>query len=531
LKEKAGEKVLQAGGCNGRIAIMRKYIRLIELFLPAVLCCWALGAKRPNEVSTQRPGAKAAVIVCKGMIDDGLYKSIQRRTELALAGGANYLIYRIETYGGLLQAGDSIAKYFIFEAGAKAHTVAYVTSEAISAGAMIAVSCRDIIMKKNTTIGDCAPITTTGKLEGVEREKAESFVRAAFNRAAEANGYPKALLKAMVTMQVEVYRVKNLETGEYEYFESEYLPKDANGYDLGGRELIVKKGELLTLTASQAKEYGIARAVVEDVNGVLGYLAGRDGVQFAGKPEVLETNWSEEMVRRLNSPVVLSVLFMIGLLGVYMELNTPGLGLPGLVAVIAFTVMIGSKYLTGMANWVEVAVFIIGVLLLAVEIFVIPGFGVAGILGILCIFYGLFAMLVKNPPGRFPWPQTSFGWEYLSNSALGLLLGFAGFVVLAILFARYMPKVPLFNRLILAPTVLDESDKMKVSMTQPPEALAQLKIGAVGLVTSKLRPAGTARFGNAVVDVVSQGAFIDKDKQVEIMEIHGNRVVVRPAES
>jgi len=239
-----------------------------------------IGQIEPNEIPRPKTSVEAAVIICKGMIDDGLYKSIRRRTELALNAGVDYVIYEIETYGGFLDSGDSIAKYFILEVGPRAHTVAYVNTEAISAGAMIAVSCKDIIMRENTTIGDCAPIQLGGKLEGVEREKAESFVRATFERAAEANKYPKTLLKAMVTMGSEIYRVKNIETGQYEFYEEERLPKDANEFDLENKELVVKDNELLTLTASKAAEYGVARAVVKDVNAALVFLEKRDNVEF-----------------------------------------------------------------------------------------------------------------------------------------------------------------------------------------------------------------------------------------------------------
>lgn len=478
----------------------------------------------------KRP-VEAAVIVCRGMIDDGLYKSIKRRTELALSEGAEYLIYQIETYGGFLESGDSISKYFILDMGDKAHTVAYVNTEAISAGAMIAVSCRDIVMRENTTIGDCAPIQVGAKLEGVEREKAESFVRATFMRAAEANHYPKALLKAMVSIGTEVYRVKNLKTGEYEFFEAEQMPGDEKRYDLKNKELIVKKDELLTLTASKAAEYGIARAVVKDVNGVLEFLAELDEVEFAGAPVVLETNWSEDMVRWLNSPVVIGLLLMVGLLGLYVEFNTPGLGLAGLVAVICFTILIGSKYLIGLANWVEIALFVVGILLLLIELFLIPGFGVVGFSGILCILLGLFGMLVKNPPDRLPWPQSDFDWLWFTYGVLSILLGFTGFVISAIFLSKYIPKVGFLSGLILLPAAAKKGDEVEVSMTVPPEkGEVCIKVGQTGEAISRLRPAGKARFGDAVVDVVAEGAFIDKGVKVEIIAIYGNRVVVRTGE-
>lgn len=499
----------------------------LSLLLAASLS--VISEAEPNDAEINQPAVKAAVIVCKGMIDDGLYKSIQRRTQIALDRGVKYLVYEISTYGGLLQSSDDISKYFILEVGKKAHTVAYITTEAISAGAMISVSCKDIVMLENTTIGDCAPVTLPGKeLKGVEREKVESFTRAAFDRAAEANGYPQALLRSMVTMQIEVYRVKNIKTGKYEFFESVRLPKDPNEYDLANRELIVENDKILTLTASKAFEYGIARAQVKDRAGVFEFLAERDGVIFVGEPVVLKTSWSEEMVRWLNSPIVMSVLITLALLGVYIEFNTPGVGLPGLVAVICFAVIISSKYLVGLANWVEVALFVVGVLLLMIEIFVLPGFGVAGISGIMCILAGLFGMLIKNPPDKLPWPQTQFDWQLFTNGVLGISFGFVGFVVLAWLLTKYLPRLQFLSGLILVPVAAKRGDGFEVSMMAPAESeIVAVNVGDVGEVVSTLRPTGKAKFGDAMVDVVAAAEFLDKDTKVEIIEIHGNRVIVK----
>jgi membrane-bound serine protease (ClpP class) len=497
-----------------------------------VLCLMLLTglitASEPNVVGTDSPTVNAAVIVCKGMIDDGLFKSIKRRTQIALDNDTEYIIYEIGTYGGLLQSADDISKYFILDIGKKAHTVAYVTTEAISAGAMISVSCRDIIMRENTTIGDCAPIVLGGKLEGVEREKAESFTRAAFARAAEANGYPAALLKAMVTMQTKVYRVKNLQTGESEFIEDKQLSEDPNKYDLDGKELIVKEDEILTLTAARAFEYGIARAQVKDQAGALDFLAERDGVTFTGEPMVLNTLWSEEMVRWLNSPAVMAALVMLAMLGVYIEFNTPGVGLPGLVAVICLVIIIGSKYLVGLANWVEVALFFVGILLLLVEFFVLPGFGIAGMMGIICVMVGLFGMLIKNPPNRVPWPDSPANWDVFIDGLMGLSFGFLGFVVLAWILTKYLPKLQFLSGLILVPAVAKQGTEMEISMTAPPELeTIGVKVGDTGQVVSTLRPTGKARFGNAIVDVVAKAEFLDKGTQVEIINIHGNRVVVK----
>jgi len=507
---------------------MKNSVKLILFVLVLAAGGICVGQMEPNEIPQPQKSVEAVVIICKGMIDDGLYRSIKRRTELALGAGVDYVIYEIETYGGFLESGDSISKYFILDVGPRAHTVAYVNTEAISAGAMIAVSCKDIIMRENTTIGDCAPIQLGAKLEGVEREKTESFVRATFERAAEANKYPKTLLKAMVSMGTEIYRVKNIETGQFEYYEEHRIPKDANQFDIENKELVVKDNELLTLTATKAAEYGIARAVVKDVNAALEFLEKRDNVEFSRAPAVLKTNWSEEMVRWLNSPAVMGVLVMIALLGLYIEFNTPGVWLPGLVAVICFAIIIGSKFLIGLANWVEVALFIFGVLLILIEIFLLPGFGLFGFAGIVCIMIGAFGMLIKNPPDRLPWPQTSFDWQWFLSSVWSMGLGIVGFIILAVLLRKYIPKTVFFSSMMLAPAQAKLGSEIEVSITAPAESIkVTLKAGDTGEAMSRLRPAGKAKFADAVVDVVAEGAFVDKGAKVTIIEVRGNRVVVR----
>lgn len=477
------------------------------------------------------PSVKRAVVVsCHEMIDDGLYQSIVRRGNQAIQQGADYLILDISTYGGLVESADDISKYLILDIGKKIHTVAYVSTEAISAGAMISTSCRDIIMRENTTIGCSAPVAMGGQIEGAEREKIESFVRAAFSRAAQANGYPEALLKAMVSQNLEVWQVHNKKTGQNEYFEKEYLPSDPNTYDLENRKLIVKEGELLTLTASKALEYGIARAVVEDLEGAIAFLEKRDQVVFERPIPTLETTWSEEMVRFLNSPLVVSVLVLGILLGIYVELHTPGIGLPSAVALVCLIVLVGSKYLIGLANWIEIAVLLLGIVLLLIEIFIIPGFGLTGAAGLFCILAGLFGMLIKNGPDEIPWPQGNGEWKEFLDNLTGISLGFLLFVVIAYLLAKYFfPKGFFIKGLVLKDTV--PSASLAVSSTGLPDRPEKpLQPGDTGVVVSTCRPAGQARFDDKIVDVVSEAEFIDPGKTVVIRRISGNRVLVKEQE-
>ena len=148
-------------------------------------------------------------------------------------------------------------------------------------------------------------------------------------------------------------------------------------------------------------------------------------------------------------------------------------------------------------------------------------------MGIICIFAGLFGMLVKNPPDKLPWPETQLDWRLFNEGVLGLLFGVVGFAILAWILAKYLPKMQFLSGLILIPK---QGGKAKISMTAPPdERIAGVNVGDIGEVVSTLRPAGKAKFGDCVVDVVAVAEFLDKGTKVEILEIHGNRVVVKAA--
>lgn len=497
--------------------------------------------------------AVAVIITCRDMVDEGMHASIKRRTAEALAAGATYIIYEIETFGGRVDSGISIHDYFLTEVRYQAHTVAYLPGEAISAGALISVACQDIVMRKGSKIGDCAPILMGGKLEGVEREKMESPLREYFEDAAQTNGYPAALCEAMVTADKEVWRVKHVQTGEYEYLLTEDLPKqDPNA--IAEKELIVKKGELATFHAADALEYGLARVVAEGPpeqarQEMLSFLEERDNVVFNRPVASLHTNWSEEMVRWLTNPAVAAVLLSLALLGVYVELNTPGLGLAGGVALAALAILFGSKFLIGMANWWEIAVFVIGIALLMVEIFVIPGFGVAGISGILLMVFSLGAMMVQNAPDQLPIPVSPTDWGLFEQHVIWSSVAFFCFLVIAYFLGRFLPQIPVANRLILAgpggqaglansqggglggtnvaATVSGTAEAGPAGSGTTIEPSAAVEVGQCGISLSPLRPGGNARFAATRLTVVSRGELIESGRKIRIVAIEGNRIVVQ----
>ena len=492
----------------------------------------SLRDSRPDPNAPAKP-PKAVVITIADMVDNGLYESLKRRTQAAIDAGATHIIYQVDTDGGLVSSARDIWYYFMHDVNLKVHTVAYVRSRALSAGAMISVACKDVIMKKATQIGDCAPITMGGQLEGVEREKIESALRKHFTDAAEINGYPAALCRAMVSIHLQVYRYKNLENDRWDYFDDdgngENLP-DGYPYDLESAELVVREGELCTLTADNALKYGITRAVVEGLDEqalekVFKFLEQRDQIKFSRPVSVMETNWSETMVRWIASPAVAGILMLVALLGIYVELNSPGLGLPGTVAVIALTILFGSKYLIGMANWWEIAFFIIGMGLLVLEIFVIPGFGIAGISGILLMVFALGAMMVTNSPSEFPMPTTEIDWQNFEKHLLWTMAGFLGFIVCAFFFGKYFTRIPFTNRLVLP--AHDEPVSARSGGAAAPSRDFEIKVGQKGITLSPLRPSGNARFGDKKLSVVSRGNIIDAGKEIVVVTIDGNSIVVK----
>ena len=187
----------------------------------------------------------------------------------------------------------------------------------------------------------------------------------------------------------------------------------------------------------------------------------------------------------------------------------------------------GSKYLVGLANWIEIAVFVLGIVLLMIEVFVIPGFGVAGIAGIVCMIAGVFGMLLRNDVGPIPWPQDAMDWQGLRQGLQGVLIGLVGFMVLAVLLTKYMPQISFLSGLILVPKAMakDFSDP-----ELSPGNTTQLGIGDIGVVVTQLHPTGRVLFGEQLKDCVTQGDLVAPETRVEIMSIHGNRIVVRPME-
>jgi membrane-bound serine protease (ClpP class) len=271
-------------------------------------------------------------------------------------------------------------------------------------------------------------------------------------------------------------------------------------------EGLIEKGKLLTLTTSQALEHKVAELGADTVAAALEAA----GVRGAEVRHARQT-WAETFVRFLTHPVVSSLLMTLGLLGLFVEIRTPGFAVPGTVGLVALGLVFWGHWIVQLAGWEELLLVSIGSLLIALELFVIPGLSVAGLAGIVALVAGLGMTLVGAGA------TVSVIISALGRVALSILLAMAG----ALALFRVLPSLPFGRRLVLE-TGMD-ADRGYVSA---PDSDRQW-LGRTGTALSPLRPAGIADIEGARVDVVSDGGFIDAGTAIEVTHVGGNRIVVQ----
>ncbi len=477
--------------------------------------------EKSQEVTTsgemlREPTPETAIIPLRDMIDGGLYSSLQRRVEIALkqvSDKPGLIIFEIDTYGGHLGAAFDISEYIVNIE--KAKTVAYIPYKAISAGSLIALACNEIVMGPHAELGDCEPIVPA--MEGgyqTAGEKIQTLLRTKFRKFAAKNGYPPLLAEAMVTKEIEVYQIFTEDEPQGRFVSSKEL-KDMSQEELNkikSKKLIVEAGKLLTMHSQEAKDYGFASAIIEDQEALL-KLYGLKQEEVA----TLETNWSEDMVRFLDS--IAPILLSVGLVALWLELKSPGFGIPGMVGLSCLAAVFLSKYMVGLAEAPEMLLFLLGLMLLAAEIFLLPGFGILGIMGIILMLLGTTLAFQE-----FVVPQTPYHYDELRSNLLKIFSSLIASLLMMALLVRYLPGMPLFGRL-----VLKASEEVELGFGTTLGTTITGLVGRYGYATSPLRPSGRAEFNGEVLDVVTQGEFIERGQKIEVLEVRGNRVIVRAA--
>ncbi|HEX2168007.1 MAG TPA: NfeD family protein [Longimicrobiales bacterium] len=441
----------------------RHWFALIALcgLLPA-------GAASSQEVAT---GAVVRVPV-SGVIELGLAPFIERTLAEAEQADARAVILDIETPGGRIDAAQRIVRA-IQEADVPVY--AFVNMHAHSAGAMIALAADEIYMRPGAQMGAATPVLGDGEKAP---EKIVSAMRAEMRALAERSGRDPRVAEAMVDENIAV-------------------------------EGVSAAGELLTLTSTEAVRHGYAREIA-DWDALLQELG------LASAPvQPAQVNWAERVVRFLTHPAVAPMLLSIGFLGLMMEIRTAGLGLAGLAGAGALTAFFGSHLLLGLAGWEEMILLFAGITLIAVEMFVIPGFGVAGIAGALAILAAFYLSMVAPMAAGADYAQAL---GVLSVSALVAIV--AGWAIL-----RHLPRSRGFRKsgLLLGDATSKETGYLSS------EVRTEL-IGSVGVALTDLRPAGAGRFGGERVDVVSDSNWIGAGTPIRVIRSDGYRHVVEPVE-
>lgn len=467
---------------------------------------------RPN----RGPFKKIAVIRLREeaseAIDPSVKTSVLRRIEQIREWGADCVVLDIESYGGLVTASMETADE-IYSLGRSIHTIAYVHRKAFSGAAMLSISCQEIVMNEVARIGDSQVIYLTpgGEVkEGLEKQQGP--VATTFETYARGNGYPVPLTTAMVRKEIGVWRFR-MGDGEWRYYATNdegELPDSVAGRQ--GGEIVVHPGRLATFGAAEAVEYGICSRMEPSLDALIASLRAPDAMVRS-----FDWTWAERASRWLLG--IRALLFLVGAGALYLALKTPGTGIPELIAVIAFGLFFGASAIAGFSGAIELILFFLGMVLIGVEIFLLPGLGVAGLAGLALVLtsIALAAIPVTNG-GDLPSPASVS--YYLLPMARDFLIGTIGAAVLVMFLVRHLPKVPYLRNL-----VLEAPAPVSVSSPQPPP---RSLVGERGLAVTHLRPAGSARIGGERVDVVTEGAFVEPDTPVRVVDVQGNRVVVRP---
>ena len=472
--------------------------------------------------------ARVYVIDIRNEIGSGLGTYISDGIQTAENAGADAIVFDVDTPGGRVDSAVNIIRSI---QDTQIPTIAFVNRQAISAGAMISIACNQIVMTSGGTIGDSAPVNMQGQEVG---EKAISYIQGTIRATAERENRNPDIAEAMVDK--ELVLVKLTDGQIIKLLPEEYAIREEEGEEM---EILCAQGKLLTLSTQQALEYGFADAQAEtltellaqyeivEVNGTKLPLteAGIErqqqdfGVSEINRLKTLtgaqitevEATLADRIVFFITNPLISSLLLSLGILGIFIEIRTPGFGIPGFLGLLCVGLFFGGHMLTKIgAEWAFL-LFLLGLGLIALEVFVIPGFGVAGILGITLMIGSIF--FVFDKAYEF---QTAVMWLSIS-----VIMS----AVLVILAAVYLPETRVFRRLALS-TVMDTNSGYHSSSSENFQAY----LGKSGTALTPLRPSGTARIANNRVDVVTVGDFIPQDSNIKVVSVEGPKVFVEAVE-
>lgn len=410
--------------------------------------------------SADTPGKEIVFIPVKGQIEPGLAGFVERSIARAENSGAGKVVLEIDTPGGVITAAQSIKKAVF---SAKIPTAAFVTGQAKSAGVLISLAGEKIYMMPGSSIGAAEPAPNTPKILGSWISDLEA--------AASARGRSTVIVRGMADRELVIKDLK-------------------------------KAGEILSLSADKAVELGLADRVVRNRNALVADLEEEDGVAY--RPVEYKPGFGETLAWWTVNPFISPILLLIGFAGLITEAFAPGFGVPGVIGLISLGVYFAGHMMAGVAGWLAVFVFAIGITAILLEIFVIPGFGAAGLLGLGLVVWSVF--LASTSP---------------LQAVISLTVALAGSIVMLYVFIKVLGRRGMWDRLVLG-TKLNTA----TGYITPKKGMEKYQ-GMEGMAVTTLRPSGTAEFAGDRVDVVSEGGFIPAGAPIRVILVEGSRVVVR----
>ncbi len=460
----------------------------------------------------------AARVVVVPIVDEIGFRNlalVRRAVREIKASKPALVIFEIDTPGGRLDHTLSMGEAMM--SLAPIPTVAYVRplaqggneGGAWSAGAYLALSCKKLFMYPGTVIGAAAPVAASSEGMRPLEEKYVSAFREKFRARADQSDYPGNLAVAMVDKDLEIFEV--VIDGVRRYLterEMDLAKADGKVFDWP-RIPFDSKDKLLTLSDRQVVHTGLGRLAESRVT------IYKDAGLSSPAEQTIEASWSEDLAGFLTSGAISSALLVIGILGIWIELKTPGIGIAGVVGVLAIALMLFGQHLVGLAEIPEILLFILGIALISIELLVFPGTGFFAISGAACTLAALVLSFqdftIPDPKGA-PWQM-----DVLLNSLGRVLVSFVGAALSLAVLLKYLPKLPLFGRLVL---------QTELAGSAPAPAGASALAGRRGRAVSPLRPSGKVEIDGELHDVVSEGDFVEAGEAVEVLRVEGLRVVV-----
>lgn len=390
---------------------------------------------------------------------------------------ADLVLIHLNTYGGLLDAADSIRTSLL---NADMPVIVFIDNNAASAGALISIACNRIYMRKGGSIG--AATVVNQNTEALP-DKYQSYMRSMMRSTAEARGRDPRVAEAMVDARIAIPGVND-------------------------------SGKVLTLTGTEAMKLNYCDGLAESREEVI-MLAGITDYELIR----FEPDWIDQLIGWLMHPAISGVLILLILGGLYYELQQPGIGFPLIISITAAILYFAPLYLEGLAaNW-EILLSIAGIALIAVELFVIPGFGIAGISGITLLVTGLTLSLIRNDGLDF----SGVSGLSIASSIATVLSGMAGSLLVFVAASRVIMNGPLAKKFILS-TALPSGKEAADSMLRIPSA------GENGVAITLLRPSGKVRIGEGVFSASCESGFIEPGTPVVITSVSGVHLAVRAAD-